>query len=461
MNNVYVIGGGLAGSEAAYQIAEAGIEVTLIEMKPLVFSEAHHSASFAELVCSNSLRSNQIENAVGLLKEELRMNNSLVLKAADLNQVPAGGALAVDREAFSGYITEQLSEHPKISIERREVVSLAEFNLTQNYVLIATGPLTSEHLFNDLKQFLGDDDLYFFDAVAPTVEAESINYNRVFAASRYDKGEGAYLNCPFDKAEYEFFYEELINAETAPVKDFDNLKLFQGCMPIESIAKQGKKTLLFGPLKPVGLIDPKTGEQPYAVVQLRQDNKAATLFNLVGFQTRLNFAEQKRVFRLIPGLENAVFERFGVMHRNSFINSPKHLSLGYQHKTCPHLFFAGQITGVEGYVESIGSGFVAAKCLIAHYQNIKHQQLPLYLHPDTMLGGMAHYVCQADPHNFQPMNANFGLVPELDAEQRNQLKQKYRITAKGRQGRRQVYALRALSYYRNIEKDIELLNEKK
>ena len=303
--------------------------------------------------------------------------------------------------------------------------------------------------------------IFIFDAVAPTVEAESINRNRVFVASRYEKGEAAYLNCPINKAEYEIFYQELVNAQPALVKDFDSLKLFQGCMPIESIAKQGKETLLFGPLKPVGLIDPKTGEQPYAVVQLRQDNKAATLYNLVGFQTRLTFMEQKRVFRLIPGLEDAVFERFGVMHRNSFINSPKHLNIGYQHKTQPNLFFAGQITGVEGYVESIGSGFVAAKCLITHYKNIKQQEVPLYLHAETMLGGMAHYVCQADPHHFQPMNANFGLVPAIDAKQRNQLKQKYRINAKGRQGRRQVYALRALSYYRNIEKDIELLNAKK
>ncbi|MGI6580061.1 MAG: methylenetetrahydrofolate--tRNA-(uracil(54)-C(5))-methyltransferase (FADH(2)-oxidizing) TrmFO [Saccharofermentanales bacterium] len=460
MNNVYVIGAGLAGSEAAYQIAEAGIAVTLIEMKPHNFSAAHQSANFAELVCSNSLRSNLIENAVGLLKEELRMNNSFVIKAADLNQVPAGGALAVDRENFSGYITEHLTAHPKIKIERREVLSLSEFNLEQDYVVIATGPLTSDALFNDLKRFLGDDDLYFFDAVAPTVEAESINYDRVFAASRYDKGNAAYLNCPFNKEEYEVFYQELINAQPASVEDFDSLKLFQGCMPVESIAKQGKETLLFGPLKPVGLIDPKTGEQPHAVVQLRQDNKAATLYNLVGFQTRLTFPEQKRVFRLIPGLENAVFERFGVMHRNSFINSPKHLGLGYQHKTYPHLFFAGQLTGVEGYVESIGSGFVAAKCLIKHYLKTE-QQLQLYLNPETMLGGMAHYVCQADPQHFQPMNANFGLVPPIDVRQRTNLKHKYRITAKGRQGRRRILALRALSYYRNIEKDIELLNEKK
>lgn len=459
MNNVYVIGAGLAGSEAAYQIAEAGIDVTLIEMKPQVFSAAHQSSNFAELVCSNSLRSNQLENAAGLLKEELRINKSFVIKAADLNQVPAGGALAVDRENFSGYITEHLSAHPKIKIERREVQSLAEFNLTEDYVVIATGPLTSDNLFNDLKQFLGDDDLYFFDAVAPTIEAESINYNRVFAASRYGKGEAAYLNCPFNMEEYEVFHHELINAKTAIVKDFDSLKLFRGCMPIESIAKQGRETMLYGPLKPVGLIDPKTGEQPYAVVQLRQDNQAATLFNLVGFQSRLTFSEQKRVFRLIPGLENAIFERFGVMHRNSFINSPKHLSLGYQHRTNPHLFFAGQITGVEGYVESIGSGFVAAKCLIAYYLKTGQQQLPLYLHPETMLGGMAHYVSRANPQHFQPMNANFGLVPPIDNLQMNQLKQKYQFIAKGRQGRRQLYALRALSYYRNIEKDIELFNE--
>ena len=295
MSKVYVIGAGLAGSEAAFQIAEAGIRVNLIEMKPQTFSAAHQSADFAELVCSNSLRSNQIENAVGLLKEELRLNNSLIIEVADITRVPAGGALAVDRNNFSRLITEKISKHPLITIERREVKALSEFDLDKDFVIVASGPLTSSSLFNDLKKMLGADDLYFFDAIAPIVDAESIDRKKVFAASRYDKGEGEYLNCPFTEEEYESFYAELIKAKTTKVEAFDDIKLFQGCLPIESIAKQGKETLLYGPLKPVGLIDPKIGRQPYAVVQLRQDNQAGSLFNLVGFQTRLTFPEQKRV----------------------------------------------------------------------------------------------------------------------------------------------------------------------
>ncbi|MGI6559996.1 MAG: methylenetetrahydrofolate--tRNA-(uracil(54)-C(5))-methyltransferase (FADH(2)-oxidizing) TrmFO [Clostridiaceae bacterium] len=458
MSKVYVIGAGLAGSEAAFQIAEAGIRVNLIEMKPQTFSAAHQSADFAELVCSNSLRSNQIENAVGLLKEELRLNNSLIIEVADITRVPAGGALAVDRNNFSRLITEKIRKHPLITIERREVKALSEFDLDKDFVIVASGPLTSSSLFNDLKKMLGADDLYFFDAIAPIVDAESIDRKKVFAASRYDKGEGEYLNCPFTEEEYESFYAELIKAKTTKVEAFDDIKLFQGCLPIESIAKQGKETLLYGPLKPVGLIDPKIGRQPYAVVQLRQDNQAGSLFNLVGFQTRLTFPEQKRVFSLIPGLEAAVFERFGVMHRNSFLNSPKHLNLGYQHNRLSNLYFAGQITGVEGYVESVGSGFVAAKSLINNYLNIKPEELPLYLHPETILGGLAHYVSLAETKNFQPMNANFGLVPGLDRSELKQIKNKYSLKAKGRRLRRQVYALRALSHYKDVKEETQNLN---
>ncbi len=449
MKKVHVIGAGLAGSEAAFQIAEAGIPVVLHEMKPNKFSEAHTLPYFAELVCSNSLRSNQIENAVGTLKQELRYQNSLVMKAADQFKVPAGGALAVDREGFSKFITDTLSNHPLVEIISEEVKSLSEFDFDNDYVLIATGPLTTDSLFQDLQKILGDDDLYFFDAIAPIVEEASINQEKVFRASRYDNGEGEYINCPFTKEEYLNFYQELISAKTAEVEEFDDIKLFQGCMPVESIAKQGKDTLLFGPLKPVGLVDPKTNEQPYAVVQLRQDNQAATLYNLVGFQTRLTFGEQKRVFQMIPGLEHAVFERYGVMHRNSFLNSPNHLKLGYQFKQNEHLFFAGQITGVEGYVESVGSGFVAAKCLINHYNGIEidPENYPTYLEPETILGSMAHYICSADSKHFQPMNANFGLVPEIKKEMRSKLKQQYNIKEKGRVGRRLMYSYRALSHY--------------
>lgn len=456
MKNVYVIGAGLAGSEAAYQIAKAGIHVTLFEMKPEQYSPAHSSPDFAELVCSNSLRSNQLENAVGLLKEELRLNDSFLISAADKHKVPAGGALAVDRNKFSSYITDELEKHPLIKSVRKEIKSLSEFDLEKDYVLVATGPLTSDSLFADLQNLLGHDDLYFFDAVAPIIEAESINQSKVFKASRYDKGDGVYINCPFTKAEYEMFYQELVKAKTAKLNTFDDIKYFQGCMPVEAIAKQGKETLLFGPLKPVGLTNPKSGEQPYAVVQLRQDNQAATLYNMVGFQTQLTWGEQKRIFRLIPGLENAIFERLGVMHRNSFIKSPIHLKLGYQHKEIDHLFFAGQITGVEGYVESIGSGFVAAKHLINQINNVPNKKTPKYFEKETILGGLAHYIASAEAKYFQPMNANYGLVPELNKQERIQLKAEYDIKEKGRRGRRLAYSYRALSHYKTCLKEDEL-----
>ncbi len=450
MRKIHVLGAGLAGSEAAYQIAKAGLPVNLYEMKPERFSPAHVSQNFAELVCSNSLRSDQLENAVGLLKKELRLSHSLIMQSADLHKVPAGGALAVDRESFSSYITGVLTRHSLVRIERREIKSLAEFP-PDDWLIVATGPLTSDALFADLKHCLGQDDLYFFDAIAPIVERESIDFDKVFFASRYDKGEREYINCPFTKQEYENFYSELINAKTAEVKDFDQEKLFQGCMPVESIARQGVDTLRFGPLKPVGLSNPKTGKMPYAVVQLRQDNEAGSMYNLVGFQTRLTWPEQKRVFRLIPGLENAEFERYGVMHRNTFINSPKHLKLGYQMKQNAKLFFAGQITGVEGYLESAASGFTAAKSLIAQYRGQEIDQSAPYLNARTMMGGLAHYVAESDSSDFQPSNANFGLLPELAAQEKSSLRKKYQILDKGRKGRRLLYSYRALSYYQNSE----------
>lgn len=451
---VYVIGGGLAGAEAAYQISRSGIDVILYEMKPSKFSPAHHSADFAELVCSNSLRSNQLENAVGILKEELRQQGSLIMAAADQNRVPAGGALAVDRSAFSAYITKVLETNPRVEIRREEVTDLKRFDLEEDYVLLATGPLTSPQLLFSLADFLGDEELYFFDAVAPLVEAASIDQTKSFLASRYDKGEGEYINCPLTETEYENFYRELVGAKRAELNDFDDHHLFQGCMPVEAIARQGRDTLLFGPLKPVGLVDPRTGQRPYAVVQLRQDNQAASLYNLVGFQTQLTWPEQKRVFRLIPALENAVFERFGVMHKNSFINSPRLLKLGFQHKAYDRLFFAGQLTGVEGYVESTASGLVAAKSLTSHYLGTRDPN-PLYLHPETVMGGLAHYVVKADPRYFQPMNANFGLLPELTSQERQRLRAQYKIREKGRRGRRLLYAKRALEHYNVAETEKE------
>ncbi len=447
---VVVIGAGLAGSEAACQLSRLGINVLLYEMKPVKFSPAHHSAKFAELVCSNSLRSNQLENAVGVLKEELRQQGSLIMEAADQNRVPAGGALAVDRSAFSDYITQKLEKNQRVEIRREEVTDLSQFDLEQDYILLATGPLTSSRLLSSLTDLLGDEELYFFDAVAPVVEAASIDRTKSFLASRYDKGDGEYINCPLTETEYELFYRELLEAKRAQLNDFDDHRLFQGCMPVEAIARQGQETLLFGPMKPVGLVDPRTGKKPYAVVQLRQDNQAASLYNLVGFQTQLTWPEQKRVFRLIPALQNAVFERFGVMHKNSFINSPRQLQLGFQHKEYNKLFFAGQITGVEGYVESTASGLVAAKSLAASYLGIEDHN-PLYLHPETVMGGLAHYVVKADPRYFQPMNANFGLLPELSPEERQRLRARYGIREKGRRGRRLLYAKRALEHYNVAE----------
>ncbi|MDU0331390.1 MULTISPECIES: methylenetetrahydrofolate--tRNA-(uracil(54)-C(5))-methyltransferase (FADH(2)-oxidizing) TrmFO [Paenibacillus] len=409
-NKVTVIGAGLAGSEAAWQIASRGIPVVLYEMRPVVKTPAHHTDKFAELVCSNSLRANGLTNAVGVLKEEMRMLNSLVLGAADRNAVPAGGALAVDRDGFSGEITRTLREHPLIEVVNEEIKEIPQDGI----VVIATGPLTSPALSEQIKQLTGEDYFYFYDAAAPIVEKDSIDMSKVYLASRYDKGEAAYLNCPMTEEEFDAFYDALINAEVAQLKDFEKEIYFEGCMPIEVMMRRGKQTALFGPMKPVGLVNPHTGKLPYAVVQLRQDNAAGTLYNLVGFQTHLKWGEQKRVFSMIPGLENAEFVRYGVMHRNTFINSPKLLMPTYQLKARPSLFFAGQMTGVEGYVESAASGLIAG----INAARAAADQEGIVFPADTTLGSMARYITTADFEHFQPMNANFGLFPKLDTRYR-------------------------------------------
>ncbi|MBA9086141.1 methylenetetrahydrofolate--tRNA-(uracil-5-)-methyltransferase [Fontibacillus solani] len=410
VNKVTVIGAGLAGSEAAWQIASRGVPVKLYEMRPVVKTPAHHTDKFAELVCSNSLRSNGLTNAVGVLKEEMRMLNSLVLGAADRNAVPAGGALAVDRDGFSGEITSTLHDHPLIEVANEEIREIPQ----EGIVVIATGPLTSPALSEQIQKLTGEDYFYFYDAAAPIVEKESIDMSKVYLASRYDKGEAAYLNCPMTEQEFDAFYDALISAEVAQLKEFEKEVYFEGCMPIEIMMRRGKQTALFGPMKPVGLMNPHTGTLPHAVVQLRQDNAAGTLYNLVGFQTHLKWGEQKRVFSMIPGLENAEFVRFGVMHRNTFINSPKLLQPTYQLKARPTLFFAGQMTGVEGYVESAASGLIAG----INAARAAAGQEGIVFPEDTTLGSMARYITTADFEHFQPMNANFGLFPKLDTRYR-------------------------------------------
>ncbi len=405
---VNVIGAGLAGSEAAYQLAKQGIPVRLYEMKPTQMSPAHQSVNFAELVCSNSLRSNQAENAVGLLKEELRRFDSLIISAADLTAVPAGGALAVDRDLFSAEVSARVRNNPLIEVVEKRVDSLSEVFDDKQLCIVATGPLTSDAFYADILQFLGRDSLHFFDAAAPLVEADSIDYTIAFRQSRYDKGSADYLNCPMNQDEYLAFYDALVHAELADVKDFD--KVFEGCMPIEVLAKRGQDSIRYGMMKPVGLRDPRTGKRPYAVVQLRQDNAAASLYNIVGFQTRLKFPEQKRVFRMIPGLAVAEFARYGVMHRNSFIKSPGLLSPSFSMLAHPTLFFAGQITGVEGYVESTASGLIAARNAALMFNGLTSN---FVLPRTSIMGALQHYIAEADADDFQPMNANFGLVPEL------------------------------------------------
>lgn len=428
---VTVVGAGLAGCEAALQIAKQGVPVRLIEMKPLRRTPAHHSNDFAELVCSNSFRAAAIENAVGLLKEELRILGSELIAAADRTQVPAGGALAVDREQFSAKVTAAVRNHPLITVMEEEVDAIPE----ENICVIATGPLTEGGLFEHISKLSGMENLHFFDAAAPIVTLESLDRNVVFRQSRYDKGGADYLNCPMNQEEYLRFYNALIEAEQADVADFDREIVFEGCMPIETMAKRGVDTMRFGPLKPVGLIDPTTGKTPYAVVQLRQDDSAGTLYNIVGFQTRLKFGEQKRVFGLIPGLQKAEFARYGVMHRNTFIHSPGFLKATYQVKQHSRLFFAGQMTGVEGYVESISSGLIAgrnAACLA------KGEEPDFILPPSTVIGALAHYISDERLNDFQPMNANFGLIEPLTERVKN------------KKMRNLAYAERSLSIVKNI-----------
>ncbi|MGL9728098.1 FADH(2)-oxidizing methylenetetrahydrofolate--tRNA-(uracil(54)-C(5))-methyltransferase TrmFO [Enterococcus sp. DIV0756] len=404
VKTVNVIGAGLAGSEAAWQLAEAGVPVNLYEMRPVKSTAAHHTADFAELVCSNSLRGNGLTNAVGVLKEEMRRLNSLVISSADETAVPAGGALAVDRNNFSGLVTEKLKAHPMVKVISEEITKIPE-----GITIIATGPLTSEALAEEIAEYNGSHGFYFYDAAAPIIDSSTIDRDKVYLKSRYDKGEAAYLNCPMTEEEFMRFYEALITAEVAPQKEFEKEKFFEGCMPIEVMAKRGIKTMLFGPMKPVGLEDPKTGKRPYAVIQLRQDNAAASMYNIVGFQTHLKWGEQKRVFQMIPGLENAEFLRYGVMHRNSFMNSPELLRPTYQSKKRDDLFFAGQMTGVEGYVESAGSGLVAG---LNAARLAKDEEL-IEFPRETAIGSMAYYITHAEGKHFQPMNANFGLFPSL------------------------------------------------
>lgn len=401
---VNVIGAGLAGSEAAWQIASRGVNVRLYEMRPVKQTPAHHTDKFAELVCSNSLRANNLTNAVGIIKEEMRMLDSLIIRAADACAVPAGGALAVDRHEFAGNVTDTIRNHPLIEVINEEVTELPE-----GITVIATGPLTSPALAEQIRKLTGEEYLYFYDAAAPIIEKDSIDMDKVYLKSRYDKGEAAYLNCPMDEEEFERFYNALVAAEIVPLKEFEKEIYFEGCMPVEVVAQRGAQTLLFGALKPVGLEHPVTGKLAKAVIQLRQDDAAGTLYNIVGFQTHMKWGAQKEVISLIPGLENVEIVRYGVMHRNTFINSPRVLDATYQLKANPNVFFAGQMTGVEGYVESAGSGLIAG---INAANLALGKELILFPH-ETALGSMARYVTEANPTNFQPMNINFGLFPEL------------------------------------------------
>ncbi|MGM0897550.1 MAG: FADH(2)-oxidizing methylenetetrahydrofolate--tRNA-(uracil(54)-C(5))-methyltransferase TrmFO [Bacillota bacterium] len=401
---VNVIGAGLAGSEAAWQIAKRGVNVRLYEMRPVKQTPAHHTDKFAELVCSNSLRANSLTNAVGVIKEEMRKLDSVIIDAADKASVPAGGALAVDRHEFAGAVTENVRNHPLVEVINEEVTEIPE-----GITIIATGPLTSPALAEKVRKLTGEEYLYFYDAAAPIVEKDSIDMDKVYLKSRYDKGEAAYLNCPMTEEEFRRFHTALVEAEVVPLKEFEKEIYFEGCMPVEVMAARGDKTLTFGPMKPVGLEDPKTGKRPYAVVQLRQDDAAGTLYNIVGFQTHLKWGAQKEILRMIPGLENVEIVRYGVMHRNTFINSPNVLKPTYQLKADPNIFFAGQMTGVEGYVESAGSGLLAG----INAAKLALGEEPIVFPAETALGSMARYITEADSKNFQPMNINFGLFPDL------------------------------------------------
>lgn len=420
---VHVIGAGLAGCEAVTQLTRHGIPVILHEMRPVKSDEAHKTAYFAELVCSNSLRAGNIENAVGLLKEEMRRLGSLIMQNADEHQVPAGGALAVDRDGFAAAVTEAVKANPLVTVIHEEVTDLESLEGT---VIVASGPLTSDALFADIKKLLKSDYLHFFDAAAPIVTADSLDYDKVYRASRYDKGGADYLNCPFyTKEEYVAFWEALCNAESAPVKDFEH-DVFEACMPIEEMAARGEDTMRFGPLKPVGLIDPRNGKEAYAVVQLRQDNAAASLYNLVGFQTHLKWPEQRRVFGMIPGLENAEFVRFGVMHKNTYLNSPQLLDKHFNLRSNKRFYFAGQMTGVEGYVESAASGLMAG---LAAARAVL--ELPEVEFPDvTAHGALANYISNPAIENFQPMNINFGLIPPLTVRIRKKREKNAQIAAR-------------------------------
>ena len=423
---INIVGAGLAGCEAAWQAARLGVRVRLFEMKPHKFSPAHHSEGFAELVCSNSLRSNMLSNAIGVLKEEMRLLGSLIIEAAYASEVPAGSALAVDRELFSGYITEKLRNHPLVEVTE----------IPGGVTVIATGPLTSEALSESIGKLIGDDYLHFFDAAAPIVSFDSIDMSKAFYASRYNKGEASYINCPFTKEEYERFYEALITAEEAELKDFEKagqLTVFEGCMPVEVMAKRGHDTLLFGPMKPVGIEVPQTGKEAYAIVQLRQENAEKSMYNIVGFQTHLKFPEQKRVFGMIPGLENAEFLRYGVMHRNTFMNSPKLLDNTYMMRSRPGLYFAGQMTGVEGYVESASSGLVAGLNAARYALGLE----PVNFARESVIGSLASYISDEGVVNFQPMNANFGLVAPLTHKVKG-----------GKKARGEAMGARAIEYIR-------------
>ena len=434
MPMIHIYGAGLAGCEAAWQAAQMGVSVRLYEMKPHKYTPAHHAPGMAELVCSNSLRSDSVTNAVGLLKEEMTRCGSLIMQAARATRVPAGSALAVDREAFSAYVTEKIRNHPLIEVVEEEKTSVQEDVIT----IIATGPLTSDDMARYIQDELGCSGLHFFDAAAPIVDASGINMDVAYYASRYNKGDADYINCPMSREQYEAFYTALISAEEAQLKEFDreqqkDLTVFEGCMPVEVMARRGHDTLLYGPLKPVGLVDPRVGEEAYAVVQLRKENKEGTMFNLVGFQTHLTFPEQRRVFRMIPGLENAEFLRYGVMHRNTYLNSPGLLDRSYAMIARPNVFFAGQMTGVEGYVESAGSGLIAGRNAARAALGLEKEIFPR----ETMLGAMAAYVSEGSLEGagrFVPMNANFGIIPTLG----------YRVKG-GKMAKYEKYAERALA----------------
>ena len=426
MPKVHIIGAGLAGSEAAWQAAELGVDVVLHEMRPVKMTPAHQTGHFAELVCSNSLKSQQVTNAAGLLKEELRRMNSLILHAADQHQLPAGQALAVDRELFASSITSMLHNHPRIHVIAEEVISLPSAGA--DCWVIASGPLTSEALARSLAEYTGQDYLHFYDAVAPIVTLDSIDMSVAFRASRYDKGDADYINCPMDRDQYQEFYQQLCVAEQHPQRDFEKALFFEGCLPIEELARRGQHTLAYGPMKPIGLTDPRTGRYPHAAVQLRQDNAAGDLYNLVGFQTNLRYGEQERIFRLIPGLENAEFVRYGVMHQNLFLNSPVLLNPSLQMKAREDLLAAGQITGVEGYIESAATGWLAG----TNAARILLGQSPFILPPVTMLGALVQYITTAESKHFQPMNAVFGIMPALPEGKRN------------KKQRQEMYAERAL-----------------